>query len=69
MWLARALAALVLTRNDIGEPEFSSIEEWLGVNTDEYYAALDQTGRGSWQPHNDAGLWVSFSLRAHHMQA
>jgi hypothetical protein len=28
-------------RNDIGEPEFSSIEEWLGVNTDEYYAALD----------------------------
>src|SRR5207245_1271158 len=45
MWLARALATLVLTRNDIGEPEFSSIEEWLGVNTDEYYAALDQTGR------------------------
>ncbi|HEY1700206.1 MAG TPA: Fic family protein [Trebonia sp.] len=28
--MARALATLVLTRSDIGEPEFSSIEEWLG---------------------------------------
>lgn len=28
--MARALATSVLTRSDIGEPEFSSIEEWLG---------------------------------------
>jgi Fic family protein len=33
---ARALATSVLTRSDIGEPEFSSIEEWLGANTDDY---------------------------------
>src|SRR5437868_921699 len=38
--MARALATSVLTRSDIGEPEFSSIEEWLGANTDDYYAAL-----------------------------
>jgi Fic family protein len=31
--MARALATLVLSRSDIGEPEFSSIEEWLGANT------------------------------------
>lgn len=67
--MARALATLVLTRSDIGEPEFSSIEEWLGANTDDYYAALAHTGHGSWQPRDDAHLWLAFNLRAHHMQA
>ncbi|HEY1642782.1 MAG TPA: Fic family protein [Streptosporangiaceae bacterium] len=67
--MARALATLVLTRSDIGEPEFSSIEEWLGANTDDYYAVLSRTGHGSWQPRADAHLWLSFNLRAHHMQA
>ena len=67
--MARALATSVLTRSDIGEPEFSSIEEWLGANTDDYYRALAHTGRGSWQPRDDAHLWLSFNLRAHHMQA
>jgi Fic family protein len=67
--MARALATLVLTRSDIGEPEFSSIEEWLGANTDDYYAVLAHTGHGSWQPRDDAHLWLAFNLRAHHMQA
>jgi Fic family protein len=67
--MARALATLVLTRSDIGEPEFSSIEEWLGANTDDYYSALGHTGHGSWRPRADANLWLSFNLRAHHMQA
>ncbi|HWG25951.1 Fic family protein [Actinospica sp.] len=67
--MARALATSVLTRSDISEPEFSSIEEWLGANTEDYYAVLALTGNGSWQPSRDAGLWVSFNLRAHHMQA
>lgn len=69
--MARALATLVLTRSDIGEPAFSSIEEWLGVrsNTLDYYAALGHTGHGVWAPRPDAHLWLSFCLRAHHMQA
>lgn len=67
--MARALATLVLTRSDIGEPEFSSIEEWLGANTDDYYSVLAHTGHGSWLPRDDARLWLSFNLRAHHMQA
>jgi hypothetical protein len=67
--MARALATLVLTRSDIGEPEFSSIEEWLGANTDDYYRVRAHTGHGSWQPRPDPHLWVAFSLRAHHMQA
>jgi len=67
--MARALATLVLTRSDIGEPEFSSIEEWLGANTDDYYSVLAHTGHGSWHPRDDAHLWLTFNLRAHHMQA
>jgi Fic family protein len=67
--MARALATLVLTRSDIGEPEFSSIEEWLGANTDDYCSALAHTGHGTWAPRDDAHLWLTFSLRAHHMQA
>jgi Fic family protein len=67
--MARALATSVLTRSDIGEPEFSSIEEWLGANTEDYYAVLAHTGHGHWAPADDANLWLSFNLRAHHMQA
>ena len=67
--MARALATSVLTRSDIGEPEFSSIEEWLGVNTEDYHSVLAHTGHGSWQPRDNAQLWLTFNLRAHHMQA
>jgi Fic family protein len=67
--MARALATLVLSRSDIGEPEFSSIEEWLGANTEDYYSALAHTGHGSWKPRDDAHLWLAFILRAHHIQA
>src|ERR1700728_3136472 len=67
--MARALATSVLTRSDIGEPEFSSVEEWLGANTEDYYRVLAHTGHGSWRPRDDAHLWLSFNLRAHHIQA
>jgi Fic family protein len=67
--MARALQTMVLAQDQVIEPTFSSIEEWLGNNTQDYYDVLAATGRGSWQPHNDATLWVKFNLRAHHMQA
>ncbi len=67
--MARALATLVLSRSDIGEPEFSSIEEWLGANAEDYYSVLGHTGHGSWKPRGDGHLWLAFILRAHHMQA
>ena len=59
----------MLTRSDIGEPEFSSIEEWLGANTEDYYSVLAHTGHGQRQPRDDAHLWLTFNLPAHHMQA
>lgn len=67
--MARALQTLVLSRQAIAEPAFSSIEEWLGVNTEDYYRVLAITGKGHWAPRPDAHLWISFNIRAHHMQA
>ena len=66
--LARALQTLVLARRGLADPTFSSIEEWLGANTADYYRVLAHTGVGAWHPERDTGLWVSFNLRAHHMQ-
>jgi Fic family protein len=67
--MARALQTLVLTRDGIVSPEFCSIEEWLGRNTDRYYAILGDVGQGSWHPENDARPWVRFCLVAHYQQA
>ncbi|MBF5081482.1 Fic family protein [Quadrisphaera sp. INWT6] len=67
--MARALQTLVLAQDRVLEPTFSSIEEWLGSNTADYYRVLAVTGRGAWNPGNDAHLWLKFNLRAHHMQA
>ena len=60
--MARALQTMVLAQDQVVEPTFSSIEEWLGNNTQDYYDVLAATGRGAWHPANDATLWVKFNL-------
>lgn len=67
--MARAVQTFVLARERIVSPEFSSIEEWLGRNTDAYYAVLEKTGQGRWKPQNSAYDWVRFCLIAHYQQA
>ncbi len=69
--MSRALQTLVLGRDRITTPEFSSIEEWLGQQraTLDYYDVLGEVGRRSWSPHGDTLAWVRFCLRAHHLQA
>ncbi len=67
--MARCLQTLVLAREGILESEFSSIEEYLGRNTQEYYDVLAMVGMGHWSPRNDARQWLDFSLTAHHTQA
>ncbi len=67
--MARALQTLVLAREQIMAPVFSSIEEYLGRNTDSYYALLGEVGRGRWNPHHDARPWVRYCLTAHYHQA
>lgn len=67
--MARALQTLVLSRDGLVSPVFSSIEEWLGRNTPAYYEILAKTGQGSWHPENDSHEWVQFCLRAHYQQS
>ena len=67
--MARALQTFVLSRDGILHPLFSSIEEWLGRNTDDYYRVLTEVAQGRWTPQNDALPWVRFCLKAHHQQA
>lgn len=67
--MSRCLQTLVLARDRILAPEWCSIEEYLGVNTQDYYAVLGQVGQGAWNPQNDARPWVRFCLQAHYIQA
>ena len=67
--MSRALQTLTLARRGVVHPVFSSIEEWLGNNTQAYYNVLAEVGQGSWHPENDARPWLRFCLRAHYQQA
>ena len=67
--MARCLQTLVLAREGILESEFSSIEEYLGRNTQEYYNVLAKTGEGSWHPRHSTRGWIQFNLTAHFRQA
>jgi Fic family protein len=67
--MARCLQTLALARDRFLSPEWMSIEEYLGVNTQSYYDILAQVGKGKWQPDGDARPWVRFCLRAHYIQA
>ena len=67
--MGRCLQTLVLARERIVSPVFSSIEEYLGRNTQAYYDILEKLGRGEWQPENDARQWVRFCLNAHYQCA
>jgi Fic family protein len=67
--MARALQTFVLAREGILDPRFSSIEEYVGRNSADYYAVLAEVGKGEWHPENDALPWIKFCLTAHHFQA
>lgn len=67
--MARCLQTLTLAREQIVAPVFSSIEEYLGRNTQAYYDILATVGQGQWNPDGDARPWVRFCLTAHYHQA
>jgi Fic family protein len=67
--MARCLQTLVLAREQLVAPVFSSIEEFLGRNTEAYYGVLEDVGAGAWHPERDARPWLRFCLRAHYLQA
>ncbi|MGC1851681.1 MAG: Fic family protein [Solirubrobacterales bacterium] len=67
--VARIVQSLVLAREGLLSPEFSSIEEYLSRNTPAYYAVLRETQAGRYQPERDASAWVEFCVEAHVAQA
>jgi len=67
--MARCLQTLVLARNGTLAAQFSSIEEYLGRNTQAYYDVLAEVGGGAWHPERDTRPWVRFCLTAHYRQA
>ena len=67
--MSRCLQTLVLARDQILAPQFSSIEEYLGRNTQAYYKVLQQVGGENWHPQHDARPWMRFCLEAHFIQA
>jgi Fic family protein len=67
--VSRIVQSLVLAREGLISPEFSSIEEYLGRNTSAYYAALKQAQGGTYLPDRDTSGWVAFCVEAHLAQA
>lgn len=63
--ISRIVQSLVLAREGPLAPEFISIEEHLGRNTEAYYAILQETQGGAYQPERDASGWVLFCIEAH----
>ncbi len=66
--MARCLQTLVLAREGILEPQFCSVEEYLGRSQQDYYDILAKVGRGAWHPENDTRPWIKFMLNAHYQQ-
>lgn len=69
--MSRSLQTLVIARQRTLAPEFSSIEEWLGMpgHTWDYYKVLREVGGPTYSPRRDTGDWITFNLRAYHEQA
>ncbi|OQR63531.1 cell filamentation protein Fic [Streptomyces maremycinicus] len=68
--MSRSLQTLMIAREGVLAPEFSSIESWLGRpgNTWEYYRELNDRGP-TFQPDQDVSAWIRFNLTAYHQQA
>ena len=67
--VARIVQSLVLAREGLLSPEFSSIEEYLGEHTPAYYSGLREVQDGGYRPERDASSWVAFCVDAHIEQA
>lgn len=67
--MSRSLQTLLIAREGVLAPEFSSIEAWLGRsrNTWEYYRELASRGP-TYVPDQDVSSWIKFNLTAYHQQ-
>jgi len=67
--MARCLQTLILAREQIIEPTFCSVEEYLSRFTQDYYDVLGEVGKGAFHPENNCRAWIRFNLVAHFRQA
>jgi hypothetical protein len=67
--ISRIVQSLVLARQGLIAPEFSSIEDHLARSTQQYYGVLQRVQGGRYQPEQDATPWVEFCITAHIEQA
>ena len=67
--VARCLQTAVLASEGIVAPIFSSIEEYIGRNQQDYYDVLAEVGGGGWNPGRDCQPWVRFCITGHYRQA
>lgn len=67
--VARCIQTAVLASDGIVAPPFSSIEEYIGHNQQDYYSVLAEVGGGAWNPRRNAKPWVRFCLAGHYRQA
>ncbi|MET7870378.1 Fic family protein [Streptomyces cyaneofuscatus] len=68
--MSRSLQTLLIAREGVLAPEFSSIEAWLGMpgHTWDYYRVLREVGGPVYSPKRDTAPWIRFNLRAYHEQ-
>ncbi len=66
---ARVVQSVVLAREGLLSPEFTSIEPYLASHTGEYYAALERAQGGAFGRWRSAAGWVRFCVTAHLDQA
>ncbi len=67
--ISRIVQSLVLAQGGLLAPEFVTIEEYLGENTDVYYTALQAAQGGTYNPESDAVPFVRLCVEAHITQA
>ncbi len=66
---ARCLQTAVLAKDGIVAPAFSSIEEYIGRNQQQYYEVLADAGGGGWHPERECRTWIRFCITGHYRQA
>jgi len=65
---ARCLQTAVLANEGITAQSYSSIEEYIGHNQQEYYEVLGDAGSGGFNPTRNCKAWIRYCLTGHFRQ-
>jgi Fic family protein len=65
---ARCLQTAVLANEGIAAQTYSSIEEYIGHNQQEYYDVLADAGGGGFNPERNCKRWIRYCMTGHYRQ-